>query len=130
MIRQLDVRYRKRVDMYPSGVQDKVDLSMGGMTWMGGRTFSVGIFHVGSGEEQPELPAAPERVEVTRDDHLFSGILDQAVELFKLVLTMPVLEGEVNNKYHHLIKLSFNYQPLDALRKIMKVAFDDGKPAQ
>lgn len=101
--------------MDASGVQDKIDLTMGGMAGMGRRSFSVGIFESGCGKKQLKLPAAPKCVEIASEDYLLAGILYQAVELLELILSVSVLEGEMDDKNHDVLEFRLDDQPFDAL---------------
>lgn len=101
--------------MDASGVQDKIDLSMRGMAGMGRGSFSVGIFESCCGKKQLKFPAAPECVEIASEDDLLVGILYQTVELLKLILSVPILEGEMDDKYHNLLEFRLDDQPFDAL---------------
>ena len=94
---------------------------MGCMTGMGGKVQRVCIFQAGCRLEKFQFSASAKGVEVSRHNHRFGAVFDQTVQMFQLLLSMPVFQGKVDDKDNNLRKFNFNNQSFKSLIEVMKV---------
>jgi hypothetical protein len=120
MIGQTDIRDIKVINADARTVQDKINLPQGSMAWMRWFVGQVGVFQTCSGKKKIQFPAAPEGIEVAGNDHFLVGILDKVVQLFELILPMPVFERQVDDKNGDGLQVRLDNQLLNSLLKIVE----------
>ncbi len=101
-------------------VQDEINLPQGRMTRMGWHIGEIGVFQTCRGEKKIQFPAAPKGIEVTGNDDFLIGLLRKVMQLFKLVLPMPVLERQMNDENGDGLQIGLNDQPFYSLFEIVE----------
>lgn len=126
MVGQAHIRDVERINTDSRAVEDEVYLALWGMARMGWGVGDIGVSEAGCGEKQIKLTAAPEGVEITSNDYILADIADQGMELFKLVLSVPVFQGKMDDENGHRQEVSLQDQAFHALLKIVKMKVLDG----
>ena len=98
MIRETHVRDIEVINSYSAAVENEIDLPFGFVAWMGWSVRDVRIFQTCCRKEKFQLPAAPEGIEISGYNNFLICFFNEAVKKFKLVLSMSVFKGEVDNK--------------------------------
>ena len=98
MIGQAHVRDIKIIDADAGTMQNKVNLPEWGMAWVRRDIGKIGVFQSRSSQKKIQLAAAPEGIEIAGNNHLLGGILGKGMELFELVLPVPVFERQVDDE--------------------------------
>ena len=126
MIGQADVGDIKIIDADAGTVQDKINLpqrSMARMRWDIGK---IGVFQSCCGKKKIQLPAAPEGIEIAGNNNFLVGILGKGMELFELILPVPVFKGQVDDENGDGLQISLDDQLFYSLFKIVKMKVFNG----
>jgi hypothetical protein len=100
-------------------VQDEVYLSVRSVAWVGWHIGNICVLKVCCRKKQIEFPASPEGIEITCKNDFLICVLNKAVEVLKLVLSVPIFERQVHNKDGHSSNICLDYKPFYTLFKIV-----------
>lgn len=126
MIGQAHVRDIKIIDADAGTMQNKVNLPERGMAWVGRDVGKIGVFQSCRSQKQIQLSAAPEGIEIAGNNHFLVGIQSKGMELFELVLPVPVFEGQVDDENGNGLEISLDNQLFYALFEIVKMKIFNG----
>ncbi len=125
MVGETHFRDIKGIDTDPGAVEDEIYLALRRMAWVRRGVGDVGIFQAGGGKKQIELPATPQRVEITCNNNIFIDITGEGVQLFKLVLPVAIFERQVDDEDGNGPQVGLDYQAFHALLEIMEMKIFD-----
>ena len=130
MIRETDRRDLEILDRNLWTVQDKVELPLGRPAGVGRFVLPVGADKARGGQKEIKLPITPEDIEISSNNDWPVTLFDDAVKMLELILAVSIGEGKMHQEDHQFLQNNLYHQPLDALFKIMKPMFKDGKSGQ
>lgn len=126
MIGKTDIGDLEIGDPQAVTMEDEVNLAMRGMAGMGGDVGGIGIRKSGCGQEEFKLPAPPEGVEISADNHRLADVFDQMVEMLQLILPVPVFQGEMDDKKDDLLQIPLDDQAFNSLIEIVQGMVENG----
>jgi hypothetical protein len=102
-------------------VEDEIDLPPGRMAWVRRGVAKIGIVQVSCSEKKVEFSAAPEGIKISCNDNFFIRFFDESMELFELILAVPIFQRKVDNKKSDRFYIGLDDKLFHPFFKVMKM---------
>ena len=120
MIRQGNLGNLEAGDGYLRTVENIVQLAARGPAGMGGPTIDVGIREPCGSPKQVQLTVTPQRIEISGNNDGFLHLLQHAIQVLQLILTVPELEGKMHEENGAALQFQFNNEALYTVSEIVE----------